>query len=275
MQHTYIISVSLSRCVNCTAPAVAPSFSSVPLLFFYSIGSDSRLQTPRQQTHHTVVSIMRRHFHDLLVGIAAICILLPTTCIDAFTLRLNPVTVTRSSHRISSFTALASASPSPSVVERLDLADNFNRWRFLQHFLDAEIQASDANQVLYCVLDAFVKYPPPADLSETVSPLATPDVCDTIQELLSTHNNGSIPAFSDPDCRPGNAQVLEKLETLLPDPRENEDAHKGSWDTVLELHGREAVKINERKATPEWKAICMVARLLIYFDFMTRGVPTS
>jgi hypothetical protein len=68
---------------------------------------------------------------------------------------------------------------------------------------------------------------------------------------------------------------LEKLETLLPDPRENEDAHKGSWDTVLELHGREAVKINERKATPEWKAICMVARLLIYFDFMTRGVPTS
>ncbi len=176
MQHTYIISVSLSRCVNCTAPAVAPSFSSVPLLFFYSIGSDSRLQTPRQQTHHTVVSIMRRYFHDLLVGIAAICILLPTTCIDAFTLRLNPVTVT----------ALASASPSPSVVERLDLADNFNRWRFLQHFLDAEIQASDANQVLYCVLDAFVKYPPPADLSETVSPLATPDVCDTIQELLSS-----------------------------------------------------------------------------------------
>lgn len=215
----------------------------------------------------------RPHYHDLLVGIAAICILLRTAHTDAFTHRLHPFIFTRMSHRIPSFTTTLASASTSSVVDRLDLADNFNRWRFLQNFLDAEIEASDANQVLYCVLDAFIKYPPP-DSSEVVSPLATSDVRETIADLLST-DNGSIPAFSDPDCSPGNAHVLEKLETLLPDPRENEDAFKGSWDTVLELHGREAVKINERKATPEWKAISMVARLLIYFDFMTRGIPTS
>lgn len=143
----------------------------------------------------------------------------------------------------------------------------------MQNFLDAEVKASDINQVLYSVLDAYLKYPPP-DSSEVVSPLATSDVCDTINQLLS-NDGSSIPAFQDPDCSPGDAEVLQKLASLLPDPRENEDAFKGSWDTVLELHGREAVKINESKATPEWNAISMVARVLIYFDFMTRGIPTA
>ena len=164
--------------------------------------------------------------------------------------------------------------PTPSnVVDRLELSDNFNRWRFLQNFLDGEIDASDANQVLYSVLDAFLKFPPP-DSSEVVSPLATSEISNVIEELLVSCEQGSIPAFSDPDCSPGDVEVLEKLELLLPDPRENEDAFKGSWDIVIELHGREAVKINEGKGRPEWKALCMVARVLIYFDFMTRGVPT-
>ena len=42
----------------------------------------------------------------------------------------------------------------------------------MQNFLDAEVKASDINQVLYSVLDAYLKYPPP-DSSEVVSPLAT------------------------------------------------------------------------------------------------------
>lgn len=143
----------------------------------------------------------------------------------------------------------------------------------MQNFLDAEIEASDINDVLYRVLDGFLEFPPP-DASEVVSPLATSHVRETIQELLSI-NKDSIPAFQNPDCSPGDSNVLQKLETLLPDPRENEDAFKGAWDIVLELHGREAVKINEGKATPEWKAICMAARVLIYFDFVTRGIPMT
>lgn len=143
----------------------------------------------------------------------------------------------------------------------------------MQNFLDQEIEASDANELIYAILDSFLKSPPPQDTSEVVSPLDTPNVRQVIEDLLAIDDN-SIPAFSDPDCRPGDDEVLQKLELLLPDPRENEDAFKGSWDTVLELHGREAVKIQETKKTPEWNAICMVARVLIYFDFLTRGVPT-
>lgn len=168
------------------------------------------------------------------------------------------------------------SSSSSSVVDRLDLDDNFNRWRFLQNFLDGEIQASDANQVVYSVLDSFLKFPPPPDSSEVVSPILTSNVRDVIQELLEkADDDASIPAFVDPDCSPGDVHVLQQLEKLLPDARDNEDAFKGSWDTVMELHGREAVKINEGKRTPQWQALCMVARVLIYFDFMTRGVPTA
>jgi len=195
---------------------------------------------------------------------------LPT--LDAFIFQTNPLISTKSSHRIAPSTFRYLASTSSSVVDRLELSDNFNRWRFLQNFLDGEIEASDANEVLYSVLDSFLKYPPP-DSSEVVSPLATSDVRGVIEGLLNT-NDGAIPAFQDPECTPGDDDVLQQLELLLPDPRENEDAFKGSWDTVIELHGREAVKINEGKCTSEWKALCMVARVLIYFDFMARGVPT-
>jgi hypothetical protein len=38
---------------------------------------------------------------------------------------------------------------------------------------------------------------------------------------------------------------------------------------VIELHGREAVKINESKGEPNWRAVCLVSRVLIYFDFLT------
>jgi hypothetical protein len=148
----------------------------------------------------------------------------------------------------------------------------------MQNFLDAEVKACDANEVLYLVLHSFLECPPssaPSDSNESASPIASPEVRIIIEELLEKYaGNQQIAAFCDPECRPGDDDVLNRLEKLLPDPRENEDAFKGSWDTVIMLHGREAVKINEQKATREWKALCVVARVLIYFDFLTRGVPS-
>jgi hypothetical protein len=163
-----------------------------------------------------------------------------------------------------------------NVADRLDLSDNFNRWRFMQNFLDAEVKASDVNEVLYLVLDSFFKSPPSAsdDSNESASPVVTPKVRAIMEELLKQQNR-QIAAFCDPECSPGDDDVIKRLEKLLPDPRENEDAFKGSWDTVILLHGRESVKINEGKGTREWKARCVVARVLIYFDFLTNGVPST
>jgi hypothetical protein len=148
----------------------------------------------------------------------------------------------------------------------------------MQNFLDAEVKASDANEVLYLVLFSFIECPPSAssDSNESASPIASPEVRIIIEKLLEKHaSNQQIAAFCDPECRPGDDDLINRLEKLLPDPRENEDAFKGSWDTVVMLYGREAVKMNEEKATREWKALCLVARVLIYFDFLARGVPST
>jgi hypothetical protein len=73
----------------------------------------------------------------------------------------------------------------------------------------------------------------------------------------------------DPDCQPGDEEALLFIEKLLPDPLDKEDASKGAWDTVGELHGKTAMAFNEREGRPEWKTVCMVARVMIYYEFLT------
>ena len=177
------------------------------------------------------------------------------------------------------------------VVIRLGLDENFDRWRFMQNLLDYEIDSSDANQVLYKVLDGYLKYPRPLfrnnddDSLLTGSPPLTDRNRPILEALLSAkdddnddghdnHDNTTpmIPALTEPECSPGKTQVLQQLQQLLPDPQEEEDEHKGTWDTIMELHGRESTKVNEMKQTPQWVATCLVARVLIYYDFLTLGV---
>lgn len=164
-----------------------------------------------------------------------------------------------------------------SVIDRLDLSDNFNRWRFLQNFLDAEVDASDANELLYLVLNSFLDDVsiPSNKLGDPESPITVAEIRDLIDELVKRDGKDKIAAFRDPQCSPGDDDVIDKLERLLPDRRENEDAFKGCWDTVVDLHGREAVRINEGRSTPQWRALCVVARVLIHFDFLARGVPSA
>lgn len=111
---------------------------------------------------------------------------------------------------------------------------------------------------------------------------------EKIERLLNdSSRSGSIDVFqSDKNGEDGDKHqvdqqeeqqtllMLEQLEELLPDPKEDEDAHRSLWDLVLELHGREAVKINETK-TPkdlDWKLRNVVARLLMHHDFLTLGI---
>ena len=155
------------------------------------------------------------------------------------------------------------------MVDRLGLDDSFQRWRFLQRLLDEDASDHDVNQVTYAVLTGFLERPRMKNevMNEMVSPILN-DLNREMVMILLNDDDGTVPVFS------GNGhiideQLLEQLERLLPDPIENEDAHKGAWDTVCEIHGRGSVKLNEAKASKRWRALSSIARVLIYYDFFT------
>jgi hypothetical protein len=163
----------------------------------------------------------------------------------------------------------------------LGLVDRFDRWRFLQKLLDEEVDPSDLVSVLLAVLQTFINDPNSTDdAEESSSPVLTKDLraiiesvledstADAIQRLLSPATEVPTPLDSE-----SPAKILAQLEQLLPDPIDEEDASKGLWDTVIELHGRESVKISERNGgTTSWKTCCLIARILLYYDFLTKGL---
>ena len=180
-----------------------------------------------------------------------------------------------------------------SVVDRLNLTENFNRWRFLQNLLDEDVEARDVNEILFILLDNYrsndKKNDDPMD---STAPERTTELLELVNQVLQrfvrtsddnddgTDTIGSscciLPVLVDPNCTPANIDhdnadkhLLTLMEQLLPDPQENEEAHKGAWDTVLELHGRTAVAMNEKEARPAWKAVFMIARVMIYFEFLS------
>ena len=81
--------------------------------------------------------------------------------------------------------------------------------------------------------------------------------------------------------------ILSHIEQLLPDPIEDEEAYKSSWDVVIDLYGRESVRVNEEGLQREkegasgdrlsaenlqWRTLCALGRVLIHYDFLTKGV---
>lgn len=78
--------------------------------------------------------------------------------------------------------------------------------------------------------------------------------------------------------------VLNQIEQLLPDPVEDEEAHKSAWDVVIELYGRESVRVREESLQSsgldgdaftenlQWKTLCCIGRVLIHYDFLTKGI---
>ena len=166
--------------------------------------------------------------------------------------------------------------------------DRFDRWKFLQDFLEGDHPSADVvNIILYRVLKGALKYPRPSGGSDTQGSddtvEMTADVKNKIQAILADHStNGRVNAvmtMSNDDDDFEEAErvaltTLEQLDGILPDPVEEEDDFKSLWDTVIELYGREAVKINEqqRPVLLDWKIASTVTRVLLHYDFLTYGI---
>jgi hypothetical protein len=163
--------------------------------------------------------------------------------------------------------------------DRFCLYDRFDRWRYLQYLLEEDTESDDTNAIIYACLAGYLKQAKLTKFGEEEgSPVLTKDRQAKIEYLLSESKDRMVLALTDEsslqegELASENVIDLSLLLDLLPDPSEDEDAFKGLWDSVIELHGRESVKLNEQAAEPQWYARCLIARLLIYYDFLSDGL---
>jgi hypothetical protein len=140
-------------------------------------------------------------------------------------------------------------------VESVGLNDRFDRWRFLQNLLEGDVENEVCNRVLLQVLKNSLDRK--GDHLETGTAEITSELRTKLESVI-TSRDGPLVSY----------ESLDELEKLIPDISEDEDAFKSSWDTVMEIHGRESVKLNEIEGSPEWKLSCLVARVLLHFDFL-------
>lgn len=175
--------------------------------------------------------------------------------------------------KVQKWSLYASSSYVSQVRDRLGLEDRFGRWRYLQRLLEDETAPRDANDILYAVLDGYINFPRPkfGSSDETGSPERTEQRLQRIQAVLEKAVGESVPFMTDNESV-YDPEIMRLLEMVLPDPQDDEEDFKAAWDMMIELNGRESVKINERDGRPEWKARCMIARIIIYYDFITYGI---
>jgi len=165
--------------------------------------------------------------------------------------------------------------------------DRFDRWRFLQDFLEGDHPSSDVvNMLLYRVLEGALKYPRPSEGRDTLGSddtvELTAEVTEKIQKILDYSTEGRVKAVmtmsnNDDDHEKAEKSVLaiiEQIEGVLPDPVENEEDYKSLWDTIIQLHGREAVKFNQGQnpVSLDWRVTNTVTRVLLHYDFLTHGI---
>mmetsp|Transcript_10127 Transcript_10127/g.11598 ORF Transcript_10127/g.11598 Transcript_10127/m.11598 type:complete len:232 (-) Transcript_10127:86-781(-) len=166
-----------------------------------------------------------------------------------------------------------SISQNSAVLERLDLTEQIDRWLYLQDLLEGDAKGEDTNEILFSVINSFLDYPPPRKFTdeEGENIILEDSHVETMENLVSI-DGCSIQALKDPDCKAGELIVVNALEGLLPGEFENNDAYKSLWDMMEQLHGREAVGQSKASDGPNWDARCVVARVLIYFDFLQDGI---
>mmetsp|Transcript_10711 Transcript_10711/g.25772 ORF Transcript_10711/g.25772 Transcript_10711/m.25772 type:complete len:254 (-) Transcript_10711:46-807(-) len=166
-----------------------------------------------------------------------------------------------------------------------NIEDRFDRWRFLQDILEGDYPSPEiVNIVLYRVLDGALKYPRPSEGSDGNDFVEIKaEVKQKIEEILTEHSiDGQVKAVAtmsnfDGDyevAKKNMLEILEQLEKILPDQIEEEEDYKSLWDTIIELHGREAVKFNESQnpISLDWKIANIVTRVLLHYDFLTLGI---
>lgn len=192
------------------------------------------------------------------------------------------------------------ASPSTTMLEetmnRLGLqGEKFDRWRHLQKLLDAETDPADTNRLVYGVLERYYnarKIDSDDDDDIDTAPERTTERLLAIGKILQEYssdqslgvisssslsftteekddNDNSLILSTTTTTTSSDSSLQQALMEILPHPVNEEDDHKGTWDIVMELHGREGARIEEQ--TPNnlaWKERCLAARILIFYDFL-------
>jgi hypothetical protein len=219
------------------------------------------------------------------------------------------------------------------VIDRLELTEKFDRWRFLQKLLENELSHSDIEDVLLLSLSAYLQHgPTPSSYNNkdenggNASPVLSDDqrsvMNNVIEEIVSCSDGigdsrflhllvlppvdyESLTIDIDDDDDDNNnddnnaarleqqqidkvaESILTQIEQLLPDPIDDEEAYKSSWDVVIDLYGRESVRVNEEGLQREiegasgdglsaenlqWRTLSALGRVLIHYDFLTKGV---
>lgn len=223
------------------------------------------------------------------------------------------------------------------VIARLELNDQFSRWKLLQSLFEGELPASDIEDILILSLDAYLRHGPTSASADNknenggnASPVLKREqrsmMADLIHDMTSATDGIGDSRFihmlvlppvdyesitideeeededqngSSVEVDVGALSILERIERLLPDPIEDEEAHKSAWDVVIDLHGRESVRVSEEALQRDnaimairvgvddggngdsrtycaemlqWRTLCAVGRVLIHFDFLTKGI---
>ena len=223
-----------------------------------------------------------------------------------------------------------------NTIERLELDQQFERWKFMQRLLEGELSPSDIEDVLLLSLNAYLQHGPTSTTANNknenggnASPVLNDEQISNIEEVINSmlavsdgigdskflhmlvlppvdYESTTIDTEDD-EGRDKNTvvvdtnalSILEQIEKLLPDPDEDEDAYKSTWDVIIDLYGRESVRVKEEALQREkleqcvdvsdndgsgsnskrycadslqWRTLCTVGRVLIHYDFLTKGV---
>ena len=223
-----------------------------------------------------------------------------------------------------------------NTIERLELDQQFERWKFMQRLLEGELSPSDIEDVLLLSLNAYLQHGPTSttannknDNGGNASPVLNDEQISNMEEVINSmlavsdgigdskflhmlvlppvdYESTTIDTEDD-EGRDKNTvvvdtnalSILEQIEKLLPDPDEDEDAYKSTWDVIIDLYGRESVRVKEEALQREkleqcvdvsdndgsgsnskrycadslqWRTLCTVGRVLIHYDFLTEGV---
>lgn len=198
------------------------------------------------------------------------------------TMRPPPLRNTHRSRNNHYYFATNSHSSSNEPINNFGLDDRFERWRFLQQVLDEDCDGAETNKVLAALFQDVMKAPSQrpvfqnqhatmlcAEQKSRMEHVTTPAALKLLEQLL----NGDIQEWPKHSMGTPASDLVDDLNALLPDPDDDEDAVRSLWDTIHEIHGRESVKLNEQQGNSTvWKSRCLVARILLHYDFLTHGV---
>lgn len=154
------------------------------------------------------------------------------------------------------------------IIDRLDLSCEFSRWKFLQDTMEDDIASENVNEILYLVLKSFIDNPRETQI------LTEEQINVLEEELFQIEDNiGFISVLPlGGEYNEDHEKTLKLLDTLQPDPVENEDDFRSCWDILVEIYGREATKFAQKSEDIEFKHRSNAVRLLLHYDFLTEGV---